>query len=303
MRVLFVGSKDRGARCLEALVAAGRDVVGVVTEPDDDPDAFWERSVAETAGGLGIETYVPEDINEESFVETVRDLGPDLVTMSGFSQILGPEFLAIPTHGVINLHAGKLPEYRGGSPMNWAMINGETEGTASIHYATEQIDAGGVLAERQFDIERTDTIADVRDRTLEMFPEMLTDVVDQIEEGNTSVREFETDHGTYWGSRFPQDGRIDWNHMSARDVYNFVRALTHPYPGAFTTYRGKRLFIWEAQPVDDTIKHTPGRICMKRDSGRIVTANDRGLLLETVQPDGGDQQPAAEFLERGEYLG
>lgn len=303
MRLLFVGSKDRGARCLEALVDAGKTVVGVVTEPEDDPHAFWDRSVAETAADLGVDTYVPEDVNDGRFLNTVADLAPDLVTMSGFSQILKPKFLDIPTHGVVNLHAGKLPDYRGGSPMNWAIINGETEGTATVHYATERIDAGGVLAERTFSITQEDTIADVRDRTLEMFPEMLVDVVDQIEAGIQKVREFDVADGTYWCSRLPQDGRINWDHMTATDIYNFVRALTHPYPGAFTTYRGERLSVWESRPVEDVVKHAPGRICMAREGGRVVAACDRGLVLESVQLANGDQRPAAEILERGEYLG
>jgi len=302
MRILFVGSKDRGARCLEALLEAGRDVVGVVTEPDDDPDAFWDRSVAETAGELGIDTYVPEDVNDPAFLDTVRELAPDLVAMSGFSRILGPRFLEIPTEGTINLHAGKLPEYRGGSPMNWAIINGETEGVATIHYATEQVDAGGVLAEQQFEIGETDTIAEVRDRTLDIFPPMLLEVVDRIEAGGVSVREFDVSNGTYWGSRLPQDGRIRWEQMSAKEVYDFVRALTHPYPGAFATYRDEQIFIWDATPIEDVIKHTPGRICMKRDGGRVVAASDRGLCIETVQLSGGDLRPAADVLERGEYL-
>jgi methionyl-tRNA formyltransferase len=303
MRLLFVGSKDRGARCLEALVDAGREVIGVVTEPDDDPDAFWDRSVADTATEFGIDHYIPGNVNDPDFLETVRNLDPDLVTMSGFSQILEPEFLDIPQHGVVNLHAGKLPDYRGGSPMNWAIINGETMGTATIHYATERIDAGGVLAEREFDIGWTDTIADVRDRTLDLFPEMLVNVVDEIEAGTQSVREFDVSNGTYWGSRLPQDGRIGWTHMSATQVYNFVRSLTHPYPGAFTTYEGERLYVWEASPIDDEVRHTPGRVCMRRDGGRVVTAGDRGLLLETVQRAGGTQRPAPEVVERGEYLG
>lgn len=302
MKILFIGSKDRGVRCLNALLEAGKNVVGVVTEDDDDPDAFWDESVARAANEHALNTYSPDNVNDKQFLSTLRDLDPDLVTMAGFSQVLGSDVLAIPDEGVINLHAGKLPEYRGGSPMNWAIINGEETGTATIHYATERIDSGRVLVEREFDIGIEETIADVRDKTLAMFPSMLVDVVGQLEAGTANPRENNVNSGTYWGSRMPQDGRIDWKVMSAKEVYDFVRALTHPYPGAFTTYEGRKLFVWDAELLDEEIKHQPGRICMKRGDGRVVAAKDRGVLLKTVQPAGTDEVDAATALDRGDYL-
>jgi methionyl-tRNA formyltransferase len=222
--------------------------------------------------------------------------------MSGYNQILGEDVLAIPNHGTINLHAGKLPAYRGGSPMNWAIINGEKKGIATIHYATTQVDAGDVVVERPYPIHEDDTIADVRDRTLAMFPEILLEAIDDIEIGTVSPRSVDVSEGTYWGSRKPQDGRIRWVEMTAKNVYDFVRALTHPYPGAFTTLNGDRLYVWEASRLDQTIKHTPGRVMMARGGGRVVAAKDRGLVLETVQPAGAEEQPAAAVLSNGEYL-
>jgi methionyl-tRNA formyltransferase len=246
--------------------------------------------------------YAPKNINDPEFVETLRDLDPDLVTMSGFSQVLGTDVLDVPSKGIINLHAGKLPEYRGGSPMNWALINGETSGTATVHYATERIDAGGVIAEREFEIGDDDTITDVRERTLEIFPSLLLSAVSQIESGTVETRDFEVSDGAYWGSRMPQDGRIDWSHMTAADVYNFVRSLTHPYPGAFTTYGGEKLLVWEAEQLDETVKHAPGRICMRRGDGRVVAAKDRGILLTRVQFVGGEERVAENVLQHGGYL-
>jgi methionyl-tRNA formyltransferase len=301
MRILFVGSKDRGVRCLHALLEADAEIAATVTVPDDDPDAFWDGSVEVAAADAGLPVHTPADINDPAFVEQVREMGVDLIVMSGYNQVLGAEILDVPDEGTINLHAGKLPEYRGGSPMNWAIINGETEGTATVHYATERIDAGPILAERTFPIRETDTIADVRDRTLDIFPDLLVDVVADIRRGRADPTP-QPEEGVYWCSRLPQDGRIDWQHMTAREVYDFVRALTHPYPGAFTTHRGERLYVWEASLLDDEIRHAPGRVAMRRGDGRVVAAADRGVLIETVQPEGGDERPAADCLERGTYL-
>lgn len=305
MRVLFFGSKDRGVRCLEAIDQAGFEVVGVVTERDDtdDPHAFWEGSVTEAAERLGYEVSTPTDVNHEAFLDEVRCHVPDVIVMSGFSQILGSELLEIPSTGVLNLHAGRLPDYRGGSPMNWAIIQGETEATATIHFATARVDAGAVIAEESFDIGLEDTIADARERTLEIFPRLLVDTLEKLQSDDVETRTNDPEAGTYWGSRTPEDGRIVWRDMTARQVYDFVRALTHPYPGAFTTYEDERLYVWGASLLDEDIRHAPGRTCMRRDGGRVVTAKDRGLLLTRVQRDGGRERPAVDVLNRGEYLG
>jgi methionyl-tRNA formyltransferase len=302
MRLVFIGSKDRGVKCLENLLDHNKNIAAVVSQYDQDIDAFWEGSVVDTAEQRGIEAYTPRNINNEDFVSKLRAIDPDLIIMAGFSQILGTEVLSIPDEGVINLHAGKLPKYRGGSPLNWAMINGETTGTATIHYATEQIDTGSILAEQDFRIGLDDTIADVRERTLEVFPELLVDVVTQIEDGTITEKKNQISDGAYWGSRSPQDGRIDFTRMTAKEVYDRVRALTHPYPGAFVTYDGDRLFVWEAELMNDTVYHEPGRICMKRGEGRVVAAADYGLILNTVQPEGGNELPAARVLDKGGYL-
>lgn len=302
MRTLYIGSKDRGVRCLNALCGAGHDVAAVVTTPGSDPDAFWTGSVSDAAKVRDIPVYEPDNINDPALISELDALSVELTVMSGYNQILGEDVLGIPTHGTINLHAGKLPAYRGGSPMNWAIINGEQEGVATIHYATSQVDAGDVVLERSYPIHEDDTIGEVRDRTLELFPEMLLEVMEDIGNGSVFPRPVDVTEGTYWGSRKPQDGRIRWTEMTAKNVHDFVRALTHPYPGAFTTVNGDRLYVWETSLLDRTIKHNPGRIMMARGDGRIVAAKDRGLVLETVQLTGGEEQPAATCLSNGEYL-
>lgn len=302
MRLLFVGSKDRGVRCLEALYEAGHDIVAVVTPSKSDPDAFWTGSVGETASAREIPVYQPSNINDAEFLSRIGDFSVELTVMSGYNQILGEEILSFPVHGTINLHAGKLPEYRGGSPMNWAIINGEREGVATIHYVTKRIDAGDVVRECSYPINQDDTIADVRNRTLDLFPEMLLQAVEEIENGTVDSRSISVSEGTYWGSRKPQDGRIRWTQMTEKNIYDFVRALTHPYPGSFTTLNDERLYVWEASRLDNIVKHTPGRVMMTHGEGRVVAAKDRGLVLERVQPEGGVEQPAAAYLSNGEYL-
>lgn len=303
MNVLFLGSKDRGVACLDALIDAGITVCAVVAESNEDPDAFWEASVAEAATRHDLPLITPTNINDPDVIDKLSEYHPDLAVLCGFSQILKEHVLSLPEEGVINLHAGKLPDYRGGSPMNWTIINGEPEGTATIHYATERVDAGPILAEEKFDIDLEEDIEDVRQKTLEIFPKMLIRVIRDIEAGVETTRPNDPSEGVYYGSRLPEDGRIHWDRLTAREVYDFVRALTHPYPGAFTTYGDKRLYVWEASLITDQVHHHPGRICMRRGTGRVVSARDTGVLVKRVQPAGGDTHPASDYLERGEYLG
>ena len=301
MRIVFVGNKDRGALCLRALVRAGANVVGVVTQPNDDPHKFWLRSVADVAGQFALPVVTTDNVDDNA--DDIRNWRPDLIVLCGYSRIVGAGVLGIPTCGTVNLHAGKLPDYRGGSPLNWAIINGETSITCTIHYATERVDAGAILAEYEVSVSPDDTIADVRQKTFDAFPTMLVEVVHGIETGTVARASFNPDAGTCYVSRRPQDGRIDWHHMTARQVYDFVRALTRPYPGAFTHYRGDKWQVWSTSPVRTTVKHTPGRICFASAGGMLVMARDRCVRIETVQRDGMDEAVSAtDVWQSGEYL-
>lgn len=301
MKILFVGSKDRGWRCLDRLLQEDINVVGAVTERKDDPNKFWDTDFYARAKDEGIPTIDPSDINECSYWIERKD--PDLIVMSGYSQILDKEILDIPPEGVINLHAGKLPDYRGGSPLNWAIINGEPKGTCTIHFATEDVDAGDILSERIFSIRRSDDISDVRQKTLEIFPTMLFNTIDYWNIAKENARSQNVDEGTYWYSRAPQDGRIDWKNMSAFQVYNMVRALTEPYPGAFSfTEDGQKFYIWKSSIPDRDLKHTQGRVCSVIGGSVTVMAQDRCIEILEVQPEGEDKMSPSELLSEGEYL-
>lgn len=298
MRILFVGSKDRGALCLAALVEAGLNVIGVIAPPDNDPNAFWSMSVGDAAVEIGLSCHIMEDINKAP--DFVSHFSPDLIVLCGYGKVVGRHILDIPARGTINLHAGKLPDYRGGSPMNWALINGEEQGTCTIHYATEKVDAGPILVEHPFPIFEHDTIEDVRQRTLDIFPDLLVYTIAKLDDLHT--KPVDITEGTYWASRKPQDGRIDWQHMTAKQVYDFVRALTHPYPGAFTFLDGEKLYVWKASLLKRTVKHAPGRICMPCGEGRVVMASDRGVCVRDVQFEEGGVRTARALLDSGAYF-
>lgn len=303
LQILFMGNKKRATVCLEALLKHGKEVVGVVAHPDPSIED-WYPSLPDYARTEGISVYQPRDVNSLSFRETVSKLSVDLIVMAGYNQILGPEFLSLPSDGTINLHGGKLPSYRGASTLNWMIINGEKKGGIAIHYVDESIDTGPIIRQETFEIRLEDTIVDIIARTNDLFPEMLVQTVEEIESNSVNPTPQDRSEGSYFHSRKPRDGEIRWGKYTARQIYDLVRALNGPYPGAFTYFNGDKLKIWEAGLIEESVKGVPGRICRRRDSGVEVVASNRGLLIETVQPENGKRQTANQFFERlGQDLG
>lgn len=303
MRIVFMGNKNRGVVCLDAILDRGDDVVGVVAPPEDAMED-WYPSIADHAGERGIPVIQPRDVNEQTVVERIATWDPELIVMAGYSQILSESILEIPTTGVLNLHGGKLPEYRGASTLNWMIIEGERQGGIAVLFADEGIDTGSILLQEKFPIGDDETILDVVEKTDELFPEMLVTALDELETGSIEPTAQSRTEGSYYHSRRPQDGQIHWREQTAREVHNLVRALAGPYPSAFTHYDGEQLTIDETSYIEETVRGIPGRMCRRRSGGVVVIARDRGLLVETVAPRGGDTQPASEFFESlGETLG
>ena len=297
MRILYMGNKNRGVVCLQALLDHGEDIVGVVAPPDFKIEP-WYKSLKEFAIEKGLPVLQPANVNSSKFVQKVRNINPDLIVLAGYNQIIRKNIIEIPEKGVLNLHGGKLPEYRGASTLNWMIINGETEGGVAIIFVDEDIDTGGIVLQKHFEIKLQDTINDVVDKTDQIFPHLLIEAIEKIESNTAQVIPQHLEEGTYYHSRRPRDGEIDWNRYSAKQVYDLVRALTHPYPGAFTYFDGKKLFIWKTSLLKEDIRGIPGRVCRRRSGGVAVVAVDRALLVESVQLESGNECNANDFFRK-----
>lgn len=285
MRILYLGNNVRGVRCLDRLVAEGFAVCGVVVHhwAREEPS---ETSVKLCAVRHKLLLLDPRNINDPEAVNTLTALKPDIFVMSGYTQILRPQILSIPPRGTVNLHGGKLPQYRGASPINWQIINGERRAACTILYADEGIDTGDIITEEEYEITPEDTATAILAKTLEIFPGLLVKALRGIEDGTAARRPQDRAAGSYYAKRYPRDGRIRWDLMTAEQVNNLCRALTPPYPGAFSILNGRKVVIWKTRLLDEPVKGVPGRIALKRPDGVIVIARDRGLLVETVQPEG-----------------
>ena len=244
MRIVILGNNDRGVRCLQALLVGGHDVAGVVAHPDP-PTRPWYGSVKEAALAAGVPVIQPVKVSQD--IDTLRRWRPELLVLAGYTQIIRRDLIDLAPRGAVNLHGGKLPEYRGASVMNWQIINGETEAGVSILHVDEGVDTGDILAQERFPIGPDDTIADLLAETLERFPRMLLDVLRKIEEGTLEAVAQNPAEGRTWPKRRPRDGRLDLAAGTARDVHNMIRALTRPYPGAFIERDGRKVFIWKSR--------------------------------------------------------
>ncbi|MDC0161536.1 methionyl-tRNA formyltransferase [Marine Group III euryarchaeote] len=279
MRILFAGNKIRGLSCLKALVAE-HEIVGVIGHPKNaSPNYFVDE-----ATGMGFKVLQPANVNSKEFIDSIRTLKPDLIILAGFGYIVNETFLSIPKYFSINLHGGKLPKYRGSSPMNWALINGEKTFTLSIIQVDSGVDTGGVLVEKTFDIGDKDTIVELHKIANDNFPILLEKAVNDIKNKVAVIHSQDDSKSSYYPLRFPSDGFVLFDQLTAEEINNKVRALTTPYPGVFTFYNGKKVKILKCKMTDTPFFGEPGRIYRISDSkGILVCASDRSLWLEEVQ--------------------
>ncbi|MCC8189621.1 MAG: formyltransferase, partial [Planctomycetes bacterium] len=273
-----------GCAGLAALLDRGVTVAAVFTHPDDPGETAWFRSVAAEAAARGLPVYAPEDVNHPLWLERIRALGPDVLFSFYYRKLLGPELLALPPRGAFNLHGSLLPRYRGRCPVNWALINGETETGLTLHHMVARADAGDIVGQSRIAIEPDDTARTLNEKLAAAVPDLLSPLLPAIAAGTAPRQPQDEAEASYYGGRKPEDGRIDWRRPAAA-VRNLVRAVTRPYPGAFTSAGGRTLFIWEAAVEEDNGGAAPGTV-LSTDPFRIA-CGEGALRVVTGQAENG----------------
>lgn len=296
-RILFVGAVEEGRRCLDALVAAGERFCGIVTLKDSLA-ATTSGAVPfdDVAAAQGIPILKVGDLNSGINVAKVNDLAPDLILVIGWTRLLGPALLRIPPLGCVGFHASLLPRYRGRAPVNWVLINGEEETGNTMFFLDEGVDTGDVIAQRRIPITIEDTCATLYRKVSDAATGMLAEHLPLLKVGKAPRMAQDHSKATVMPKRRPEDGIIDWGRGS-RDLYNWVRALTHPYPGAFTRFDGKRLFIWETRDAGGAAGGPPGLVTA-REGGDLLVATGKGrLAIRSAQREGETECPAAAMAD------
>lgn len=295
-RVVFFGYHSIGARCLAGLLSRGARVSAVVTHAGAPGEARWFESVADLARGHGLPVHVPPSPNTPEMLERLQALGPELLLSVYYRRLLAPELLALPTIAAVNLHGSLLPRYRGRAPLNWAIIHGERETGVTLHHMTTEADAGDVIAQSRVVIGPDDTALVVYQRMIVAADALLAETLPGIVAGTAARIPQDPTVATVFGRRRPEDGRFEWSWPGSR-IHNLVRAVTHPYPGAFTAWKGRRLFVWQSRLVEaNPDAMPPGLVLETRDQGFVVQTGRGQLLVTRLQVDGEAELDGRAFL-------
>lgn len=238
-RAVVLAYHDVGVRCLSALLAGGVDVRLVVTHRDSPTETIWFGSVAQLAAEAGIPCVYAEDLDAAGLHARIADAVPDFLFSFYFRHMLSEDVLGLAPRGALNMHGSLLPMYRGRVPVNWAVIRGENETGASLHYMAAKPDAGDLVDQMAVPILPDDTAHDVFRKVTVAAECVLHRALPGLIEGTSPRRSLDLAAGSYFGGRKPEDGRIDWTRPS-REVHNLVRGVAPPYPGAFTLLEGRR---------------------------------------------------------------
>ncbi|RKP52390.1 formyltransferase [Trinickia fusca] len=259
-RAVVFAYHNVGVRCLQVLLARGVDVALVVTHEDNPNENIWFGSVASVAAEHGIEVIRPADPAGAELSEAVRRARPDFIFSFYYRHMLPVEVLGLAPRGAYNMHGSLLPKYRGRVPTNWAVLHGETETGATLHEMAVKPDAGAIVAQTSVPILPDDTAQQVFDKVTVACEQTLWRVLPALIAGEAPHLPNDLASGSYFGGRKPEDGRIDWSQPAER-VYNLIRAVAPPYPGAFTDIGTARFVVARARLA------TPGTMA------RLSTAN------------------------------
>jgi methionyl-tRNA formyltransferase len=299
LRVVFMGTPEFACPTLQQLIDRGDEVVAVVTQPDR-PKGRGQKMVPppvkELAERYGIPVLQPQKVRAAEFVAVIKEMNPDVVVVVAFGQILPKAFLEIPRFGCINVHASLLPRYRGAAPLNWCIINGETETGVTTMLMDVGLDTGAMLLKKVTPIDPEEDTRSLHDRLSIVGAEALSETLDLLIAGEIVPEPQDDSLSCYAPMLKKEDGLIDWNKKPAI-IKNRVRGMS-PWPGAFTWLEGKMVKIYRVRSVDEPQDgtETPGTVLRADRQGIVVACAGGALIIDELQLEGRKRLPAGDFL-------
>ncbi len=287
---------EMGFACMAELLAMGAPIKALFTQEDDPGEEIWWHSCAELARRHSVPVFAPAKIGADE-VARIRALGPRVIYSFYYRSLLPNEVLGLAPMGAYNLHGSLLPRYRGRAPVNWMLVNGEREAGVTLHHMVARADAGDIVAQHAVEIGDHDTALTLYGKLVALGAALIREYHPLIALGRAPRIAQELAKGSYYGRRRPEDGRIDWR-WPARRVFNLVRAVTHPYPGAFCFAAGRKLFIWEAGIAAEAGRRgAPGEIAGGTPAGGLeIAAGEGSLAVTRAQYEGGAEGAAANII-------
>ena len=293
MKAVVLAYHNIGCIGIEALLRSGFTIEAVFTHKDDPRENIWFKSVAEAAASHGIPVYAPESVNHPMWVERIRRLKPDVIFSFYYRDMVKRPILDIPPAGCINLHGSLLPKYRGRSPINWVLVNGETSTGVTLHYMTARPDDGDIIAQKKIPISEKDTAVSLFGKAERASEELLDRVLPKIKAGKAPRTPQDHSQASYFGGRKPADGEIDWT-MGNRQIRNLVRAVTRPYPGAFSYAGHRKCLLWAVTSVEQGESAAkPGTILSTRPL--VIACGDGAVRVDFGQLEGGVYQSGGQL--------
>ncbi len=295
MRLIFFGTPDFAVPSLKKIAESNHEIIAVVTQPDRPRNrgVMSPSPVKETALELGLKVLQYERISREG-VEDIKNLNPDIMVTCAFGQILSRELLAIPKYGVINEHASLLPKYRGSSPIQWCVINGEKETGVTIMKTAYEVDSGDILFADKTFIGEDETAGELFDRLSILAADSIIKALDLIENGKANFVPQNHNEATFCKMLTKADGLIDWS-KSAQQIKDFVRGM-NPWPCAYTKLDGMVYKMHKVSVQNNNFSGKAGQIVMADKNGLIVACGDGAISIDIIQAPNCKKMSAKDYL-------
>ena len=285
MKTVVFAYHNMGLAGLEALTNHGYDIAAVFTHEDDPGENCWFGSVKNWALQQNIAVYTTEKVNTPEWISKIAAVNPDVIFSFYYRKMICREILDLPQVGAFNLHGSYLPYYRGRCPVNWVIINGEKKTGVTLHYMIEKPDAGDIIGQKSVTIDGSDSAKTLYDKLCQASKELLNEVLPLIKKGQIRRQKQKLKEGSYYGGRRPEDGRIDWR-KSADEIYNLIRGVTEPYPGAFAFLdNDEKIIVWWAKPLAMQESTSPGKVVII-DKEVLVSTGKNAIKLLDIEIQG-----------------
>lgn len=295
MRIVFMGTPEFAVVSLRRLVADGHEIAGVFTQPDKlgNRNRLTAPPVKEYSMTRNLPVFQPERMRGEDALALLRSLRPELTVVAAYGQILPEDVLSVPALGSINVHASLLPRYRGAAPINWAILNGETETGVTIMHMAKKLDAGDIISTRKTRIAPDEDAQSLYGRLAVLGSELLSDTLPSIENGTAKRISQDDGQSTYAPMLSRELSAIDWN-KPASSVVNQIRGLV-PWPCAVMPLGGKPVKLWRAE-IGNAAEDEAGTLRAQKNGLSVTCGDGKNVIITELQPAGGKRMAAAAWL-------
>lgn len=297
LRVVFMGTPEFAACSLRAVKEAGHEIAAVFTQPDKPKSRGMQLTaspVKKLAEGMGLPVYQPKTLRDGEAERIIREINPDIIVVVAYGKILPESILDVPSGGCVNVHASLLPKYRGAAPIQWAVLNGDSETGVTIMYMAPELDAGDIISQKKTAILPDETSGELFERLMVLGAGLLADTLEDIESGKATRTTQEESLVTYAPPLSKDMSPINWN-KSAVQIKNQVRGLI-PWPVAAAEIAGRSLKIFDVDTAPGAPGYDPGSIISSDKDGLLIACGDGAVLIKELQASGKKRMKASDYL-------